>query len=139
MANLNQINLIGRATRDVEIRYTPEGKALGKFGLAVNKFGKDKGASFFNVVAWDKKAETLAQYLKKGHLVYISGRMESNEVTNDKGEKRIFWDVTVNDFQFLQAKDASTPDRTGPVTEDEFPSGSPEGSSNGNSNGKKKF
>lgn len=102
---MNVIHLIGRATRDVELSYTPDGKALAKVGLAVDKFGKDKGASFFNLVAWEKKAETLSQYLKKGHLLYVSGRMESRDFTNDKGEKRTFWDVTVNDFQFLTKKD----------------------------------
>ena len=74
---INNVTLIGRLTRDVELRYTPNNVAVGAFTLAVNRNFKnvagDREADFINCVIWQKQVENLANWTKKGHLIGITG------------------------------------------------------------------
>lgn len=109
MASLNKVMLIGALTRDPEMRFLANGDAMCRLGLAVNRVWTDKQgrrqeeASFFNLVAFGKRAEILSKYCKKGHRLFVDGRLNARTVTNDKGETRTFHDVQVEGFQFLTA------------------------------------
>ena len=113
MANLNRICLMGRVTRDPDLRYTPTGVAVIKFGLAVNyvytsKDGKkNEEVTFFDATAFEKRAETLSKFVHKGDPIYLEGRMVSREWTTDSGEKRKAWEVKIETFQFLDGKKES--------------------------------
>ncbi len=98
---LNKVILIGRLTRDPELRYTPTtGAAVVTFSLAVDRPGKDKGADFINVKVWEKQAEACAQYLSKGRLVAVVGRLEIRPYEKD-GQKRTFTEVVAEQVKFL--------------------------------------
>lgn len=90
---LNQITLIGRIGRDPELRYTPSGVAVASFSLAVNRRFKSQASGeqetdWFNVVAWKQQAEFAANYLGKGRLVLIEGRLQSRSWVAQDGTKR---------------------------------------------------
>ena len=102
MASLNKVILIGNLTRDPELRYTPSGTALCKFGLAVNEKYKDKESTVFvNIVAWAKTAELSSEYLSKGRSVCIEGRLSFSSWESDSGEKRSKLEVTADRVVFL--------------------------------------
>src|SRR5690348_10468208 len=97
---LNKIMLIGNLGRDPEMSYTPSGSAVTKFSVAVNRRSKDRQTgenrdetTWFNVVAWERLAETCNQYLHKGSKVYLEGRMTSRKYTDKDGIERTVWDV----------------------------------------------
>ena len=75
---LNNVELIGRVGKKPEMRYTPNNKAVCKFSIATNELGKEN-TTWHNVTAWDKIAELCVQYVKKGDLIYIQGRIEYTE------------------------------------------------------------
>jgi len=100
---LNKVILIGRLTRDPELRFTPTtGKAVAKFGLAVDRGSKNSGTDFINITVWDKQAEVCAQYLKKGRLVAIVGRLNINAYEKD-GQKRTYTEVVADQVRFLES------------------------------------
>ncbi len=112
MANLNKVMLIGNLTRDPELRYTPAGLGIASFGIAVNTpIGKDDAGNrktetlFVDVVAFGKQAETIAEYLKKGSLVYIEGRLRYRTWDDPSGNKRSKHEIVLNNFQFLNTRD----------------------------------
>ena len=95
MANVNKVILLGRITRDVELRYTSTGTAVAELGMAVNRYRKDDNGqsqeevTFVDVTLWARQAELASQYLEKGRQVYIEGRLDMDE-WEDKttGKKR---------------------------------------------------
>lgn len=110
--NLNSVNLIGRLTRDPQLRYLPTGMAVARFNLAVDKdLSKDKRkeleskgqatADFINIVVWGKQAENCANYLVKGRLIGIQGRLQSGSYDKD-GVKVYTIDVVAERVQFLE-------------------------------------
>ena len=108
---LNKIMLIGNLGRDPELSYTPSGKAIAKFSLAVSRRRRDESGEqreetqWFNVVAWERLAETCNNYLKKGSKVYIEGRMTSRKYTSEKdGIERTLWDVVASEMEMLTPK-----------------------------------
>ncbi len=110
---LNKIMLIGNLGREPEMSYTPSGKAITKFSLAVNRRWKDRESgeqheetTWFNIVAWDRLAETCNSYLHKGSKIFIEGRMTSRKYTDKDGVERTVWDVIANDMQMLDTKGA---------------------------------
>jgi single-strand DNA-binding protein len=114
---MNKVILIGRLTRDPELKFTAgSGVAVTTFALAVDRNFKNKNgqreADFINIVAYSKLAEIMANYLKKGRLVAISGRIETRTYEGNDGQKKYYTDVVVDDFQFLEKKDETAP--TGP-------------------------
>lgn len=101
---MNQVVLIGRLTRDPELRFIPNsGKAVARFSIAVNReYSKDKEADFFNIVVWGKPAENCANYLKKGRLVAINGAMQNNNYEDKNGVKHYNIEVVANRVEFLE-------------------------------------
>ena len=91
--NLNKVFILGNLTRDPELRQTPSGQAVCSFGIATNRFytdssgQKQKQAEFHNVVAWGRQAEIINQYLKKGSLVLIEGRLQTRNWLDQQGVK----------------------------------------------------
>jgi len=102
MASYNRVSLMGNLTRDPEIRYTPQGTPVGQFGLAVNrKRGESEETTFVEIIVWSKQAEVCHQYLKKGRLVFIEGRLQQDRWETDGGEKRSRLVVVGERVQFL--------------------------------------
>lgn len=108
---LNKIMLIGNLGRDPEMSYTPSGKAITKFSLAVNRTSRDRETNerreettWFYIVAWDQLAETCNQYLHKGSKVYIEGRMTSRKYTNKDGVEVTAWEVVAREMEMLDTK-----------------------------------
>ena len=100
---MNKAVLVGRLTKDPELRYAAgSDTAVCKFTLAVNRMKKDE-ADFINCVAFNKTAETIAQYLTKGRQIAIAGRIQTNSYTSDDGTKRYTADVVVETFEFCDS------------------------------------
>jgi len=106
---MNQVNQIGRLTRDPELRYIPSsGTAVCRFVIAINRDYKKEGqatADFINIKAFGKTAENAANYLKKGLLVAITGRMQNNNYEDKNGTKHYGIEVIALRVQFLEWKD----------------------------------
>jgi single-strand DNA-binding protein len=102
---LNRIILIGRLTRDPELRYTPNGIAVASFGIAVERpFTNQQGekeVDFINIVVWRKQAENCANHLGKGRLVALEGRLQVRSYETAEGQKRTVSEVVADSVQFL--------------------------------------
>ncbi|MBU3193488.1 single-stranded DNA-binding protein [Clostridium algidicarnis] len=119
---MNKVILIGRLTKDPQLNFIPgSGKAIVKFTLAVERsYQKDgkKEADFINCTAFDKRAEAIANYVQKGHLFGISGRLQISSYDKD-GERKYSTDIIVDEFQFLQSKNTLGSEGSINKTEDE--------------------
>lgn len=104
---MNYVSLLGRLTKDVELKQTSTGKTYCRFSLAVKKeFAKD-GADFINCIAWDKRAELLANYFSKGQRVLIQGRLSTSSYEVNQ-EKRYLTDVIVDKISFIESQSGAT-------------------------------
>lgn len=107
---LNKVMLIGNLGRDPEMRYTPSGKPVTSFSMAVSRtYMKPEGertevTDWFNVVAWGRLAEICSQYLTKGSMVYVEGRLETRSWEGDNGQKHYRTEVVANDINILDRK-----------------------------------
>ena len=104
---MNNIIMIGRLTKDPELRYTSgSGMAVTRFSIAVNRpFAKKDDeikADFFNVIVWGKKAEISANYLKKGLQVAIQGRLQNNNYTDKNGVKQYTVEIIADNVEFIE-------------------------------------
>lgn len=132
--SLNRVMLIGRLTRDPELRYTPSGSPVCNLAIATNRYGQDASGErkeftdFHDIVVWNignrKLAELCGQYLQKGRLVYVEGRLQTRSWDDAQtGTKRYKTEVNANDVQFLDgrgdaaAAPAGTPAGVGAATE----------------------
>ena len=103
--NLNKVMLVGRLTRDVEIRNTPSGQTVASISLATNRFWKDKNGQrqdqteFHNVVLWGRLAEIAGQYLSKGQEAYIEGRLQTRKYTAKDGTERRITEIIGENMQ----------------------------------------
>lgn len=123
MADFNQVTLVGRLTKDPEIRTTKSGKKLANMSIAVNKYSKDEPANFFNVQCWEKTADFVDNYLSKGSQILISGSLEQ-QVWEDNGQKHqrvIVVARTVQGLSPLKKKTAEQEDLTEPISFDDIP------------------
>lgn len=100
--DLNQVFLIGRLTRDVELRTTGTGKNVASFALAVNR--SEESVDFIECVAWEKTAELLNQYTSKGSKILVQGSLQVREYEDKSGNKRKAYEVIVRDISFLDNK-----------------------------------
>lgn len=111
MSSLNKVILIGRLTRDPELRFTESGAGLCQFTLAVDRPYKkrdgNKETDFINVVVWRKLAEICAKYLAKGRLAAVEGRLEIRSYTNREGKPRRAVQVVAENVQFLSPREGS--------------------------------
>ena len=103
--NLNKVQLIGRLTRDVELRTTPSGQTVATVGLATNRTWNDKSgqkqekSEFHNIVMWGRLAEIAGQYLTKGQEAYFEGRMETRSYTGKDGVERKTTEIVAENMQ----------------------------------------
>lgn len=107
---MNSVNLIGRLTKDVDLRYTQSGLAVGRFSVAIDrpkKDGQSNGADFPNCVAYGKTAENLAQYMHKGGLVGVTGHIQTGSYETKDGRKVYTTDVSVTNVQFLDSRSSN--------------------------------
>jgi len=123
VGNLNKVMIIGNVGKDPEMRYTPSGKPVTSFTVAVNSFSgtgeeRKKDTEWFNVVAWDRLAETANQYLTKGKSVYVEGRFKTRSWDGQDGQKHYRTELIANTMQFLDKQAAAAlPESAGPADE----------------------
>lgn len=105
---INNVVLVGRLTRDPDLRYTSSGVAVATFSLAVNRnFTSQNGereTDFINCVIWRKPAETLANYARKGTLIGLTGRIQTRNYENQQGQRVYVTEVVADNFQLLESK-----------------------------------
>ena len=105
--SVNKVILVGRLGRDPETRYTSGGQAVANFSVATDETYKDrngekqKRTEWHKIVVWAKQAEIAQQYLKKGSLVFIEGRIQSREWQDKEGQKRTSFEIVANNFRML--------------------------------------
>lgn len=113
---INNVVLVGRLTKDPDLKYTGSGTAVATFTLAVNRnFTNQSGereADFINCVIWRKSAETLANYAKKGVLIGVTGRIQTRSYDNQQGQKVYVTEVIADNFQLLESKKADSSQNT---------------------------
>jgi single-strand DNA-binding protein len=103
--NLNKVMLVGRLTRDPEIRNTTSGQSVATLSLATNRFWKDKSGQrqdkteFHNIVLWGRLAEIAGQYLTKGQEAYIEGRLETRKYTSKDGQEKRTTEIIAENMQ----------------------------------------
>ncbi len=104
---LNRVILIGRLTKDPELRYTPSGVAVTQFNIAVDRpFTNQQGereADFINVVTWRQLAENVANYLRKGRLAAVEGRIQVRHYDNNEGKRVYVTEVVADNVRFLES------------------------------------
>lgn len=100
---MNKVEMIGRLTKDVALSYTQNGKAVGRFTLAVPKKRKEDGANFIQCKAWGQMAELIERYIKKGHQCAIVGHIDTGSYEKD-GHKIYTTEVVVDEVDFLEKK-----------------------------------
>ena len=105
---INNATLVGRLTKDDDLRYTSTGTAVGTFNLAVNRNFTDqngeKKSDFVNCVIWRKSAENMANFTRKGSLVGITGRIQTRNYDNQQGQRVYITEVVVENFTLLEPK-----------------------------------
>lgn len=105
---MNQTQLIGRLTKDPELKYSPSGIPVVRFTLAVNREMKRDEADFINCIAFNKVAESLANYQKKGSRIGVVGRIQTGSYENQQGQRIFTTDVIANSIEFLDNRSDST-------------------------------
>lgn len=120
---MNHVTLMGRLTRDPELKYSQSGKAYCRFTVAVNRdFNKDE-ADFINCLAFGKTAETIAEWLGKGRRIALQGRIQTGNYENKNGEKVNTFEVVADRFEFVDSARSETSKnvRSDEDLEDDFP------------------
>lgn len=119
---MNRVMLIGRITAKPELRYTGSNVPYSRFSIAVNRtFSNAQGereTDFFNVVIWRKQAENVCNFLNKGSLVAVEGRLQQSTYDDKDGNKRNTIDVVADNVQFLESKGAKSGETSGPTPYD---------------------
>ena len=113
---MNKVFLIGRLTRDPELRYTGSNTAVATFSIAINRnFTNSQGereADFINIVVWRKQAENVKNYLQQGSQVAIDGRIQSRSYEDKEGQKRYVTEVVADNVEFLGSKNSANNSNT---------------------------
>jgi single-strand DNA-binding protein len=122
---MNQVSLFGRLTRDPELRYSQSGKAVVNFSLAINRYGDNNEADFFDCVVWDKQAELIAKSCKKGHRLLVWGRLQQDRWTDQQsGQNRSTIKVIGSGFSFIEPRDqGQAPPSQPPARQNQQPAG----------------
>lgn len=118
---INQVLLVGRMTRNLELRYTSNEKAVGNFTLAINRRFKNQNGEyetdFIDCVVFGKQAETMAQYTKKGDLIGVEGSIQKRTYEDKEGNKRYTTEIMVEKITFLQTNKKSEATQNDPYKE----------------------
>ena len=115
---MNKAILIGRLTRDPELRYTSSNRAVCQFTVAIdrpftNQASGQREADFINVVAWDRTGENVGKYMTKGRLIAVEGRIQTRNYDNNEGRKVYVTEVIASNVQFLESRNAATTNNNG--------------------------
>ncbi len=135
--SLNKCMIIGNLGRDPEMRYTPGGQAVTQFSVATNRNFRDQQGEWqsetewFRVVVWGDRGERAAEYLRKGHKVYVEGRIQTRQWEDQSGNKRYTTELIADRVNSLERRDRED----GPPTPGEAPGGYTGGSGSGSSSG----
>ena len=126
--DFNRVILIGRATRDPELRYTQGGTSVASLSIANNRSWtqnneKKEQVSFFNCVAWGKLGETISKYVKKGDKIAIEGRLQQRSWEKE-GQKHSTVEVVIDNVQFLSTPNGGSKSESAPMMGDEVKDGS---------------
>ena len=110
---MNKAILIGRLTRDPELRYTSSNRAVCQFTVAIdrpftNQASGQREADFINVVAWDRTGENVGKYMTKGRLIAVEGRIQTRNYDNNEGRKVYVTEVIASNVQFLESRNGAT-------------------------------
>ena len=112
---MNKVIIIGRNTRDIELKTTTSGTSAVEFSVAVNRAFKnangERECDFFNCVAFSKLAETISKYVKKGDQLGVEGRLQTRNYTNREGKKIYVTEIIVENVEFLQTKKEQNPNQ----------------------------
>ena len=104
---MNNVSLVGRLTRDPEIKATNSGSSYARFSIAVDRRGKDAGTDFVNIVAFGKTSEFIERYFCKGQRIGINGRIQTGSYEGKDGKKVYTFDVIAENVEFVESKSAS--------------------------------
>ncbi len=118
---MNKVVLIGRLSRDPELRHTTSGMAVCQINVAISRrvaAGRDPETDFINVVVWDKQAENVSKYLSKGRQVAVEGRIQTRSYDNNEGKKTYVTEVIATNVEFLGSASDNTSKQS---VEDENP------------------
>lgn len=115
---MNKAILIGRLTRDPELRYTSSNRAVCQFTVAIdrpftNQASGQREADFINVVAWDRTGENVGKYMTKGRLIAVEGRIQTRNYDNNEGRRVYVTEVIASNVQFLESRNAATTNNNG--------------------------
>ena len=112
---LNSIILMGRATKDPEVRVGANESHIVSFDIAVDNLGKDAGSSFFPVKVFGALGDNVAKYVRKGHRVAVLGRIQQRTYLTKDGSKRAVYEVLADSVEFLESKPVDEPKDSAPV------------------------
>jgi single-strand DNA-binding protein len=122
---MNKVFLVGRLTRDPELRYTSSNLATMRCAIAVDRQfareGEERGADFINIVAFGNRAETMSKYLTKGSQIAVDGRIQTGSYDGADGKKVYTTDVVVENFQFLDTKGSRNMENVDIPTDNDIP------------------
>ncbi|WP_270513374.1 single-stranded DNA-binding protein [Lactococcus lactis] len=122
---INNVTLVGRITKEPELRYTQQNKAVASFTLAVNRQFKnangEREADFINCVIWRQQAENLSNFAKKGALIGITGRIQTRNYENQQGQKVYVTEVVADNFQMLESNKSQGQQDNKPQTQNKKP------------------
>lgn len=115
---MNKAILIGRLTRDPELRYTSSNRAVCQFSIAIdrpftNQSTGQRETDFINIVSWDKTAENIGKYMTKGRLIAVEGRIQTRNYENNEGKKVYVTEVIASNVQFLESKNSTSNNSNG--------------------------
>jgi single-strand DNA-binding protein len=110
--SINSVVLVGRLTKEIELKYTPNGVALANYTIAINRTftnqNGEKEADFINCVSFKKQAENMANFLKKGSLIGVTGRIQTRNYDGQDGKRVYITEVLAENVQFLEPRGANT-------------------------------
>ena len=115
---LNNVTIMGRLVRDPELRYTQNQTPVASFSLACERDSKDKTADFIDCTAWRRIAEIINEYMMKGQLIVVTGRLQIRQWTDKDGNKRSAPEINVDNAYFAESKRKSDPDERPPMPSD---------------------
>ena len=117
---MNNVSLVGRLTRDPEIKISASGSSYARFAIAVDRRKKDDGADFINIIAFGKTSEFIEKYFRKGQRIGIVGRIQTGSYDGKDGKKVYTFDVIADNVEFVESKSASGPASATPANADGF-------------------
>ena len=117
---MNNVSLVGRLTRDPEIKVSASGSSYARFAIAVDRRKKDDGADFINIIAFGKTSEFIEKYFRKGNRIGINGRIQTGSYDGKDGKKVYTFDVIADNVEFVESKSASGPASATPANADGF-------------------